>query len=185
MSCYNFHECITSLKRIENANRRNMPSVSSTPAEWCLPPIGILKLNMDAGVFAADFKVSRRVVLHDSASDILFSVVYIFPNVTFPLHAKLLAIKVGLETMRGFGASHILVESDLLLAIQEIHNGSISFFEWFAIIHDILNLALCCSVIGFSHVQRSSNVVAHKLARVSYDSGGQQVWLGLLPDMVM
>ena len=68
-----------------------------------------------------------------------------------------------------------MVESDSLMAIQEISKKQGSFCEWESIILDIVDLSLECHFCSFSHV-RSANVVALNLAKLPCDLSDYKVW---------
>ena len=61
-------------------------------------------------------------------------------NIQSLLQAELLAICFGLQLSRSYNFTSVLIESDSLLAVNEISNQSTMMSEWGSIIADILFL---------------------------------------------
>lgn len=56
------------------------------------------------------------------------------------------------------------VESNSLLAINEINNGPFNSFHWLSIVLDILSLKIVCGVRYFSFIPRAVNEHAYNIA---------------------
>ena len=104
----------------EMTSPRNVDPVSLL--EWRKPPFGYVKLNVDAAFFS-ELKVARlRIVVRDSRGEVLWCAMEKVTMVYSPLQAELLAILFGMHEMTGSPFQDIEVESDSLLAINEVEN---------------------------------------------------------------
>ena len=92
-------------------------------------------------------------------------------NVELPLHAEFLTILFGLEVARRNSFLSMIVESDSLLAIQEILKHKGFFCEWQCLISDIISLSLEYNYYKFSHIRRSTNGCAHNIVHLSCELG--------------
>lgn len=75
-----------------------------------------------------------------------------------------MAVREALKWMKTQGWDHVQLESDCLKVIQSVQNQtSISYFD--LILNDIRNIAREFCNLSFLFVKRSTNRVAHLLAR--------------------
>ena len=111
------------------------------------------------------------MVLRDSSSNVMLSAVTKIDRVDSPLHAEIKAILFGMEVAWANSFSSLIVESDSLIAIQEISKNQESFCEWESIISDIMDLSLLCSNCSFHSIKRSANMCAHDIAKVYCELG--------------
>ena len=152
-----------------------------SPPTWSLPISGSFKLNVDA-TFNADSKIAGLgMVLRDSSSNVMLSAVTKIDRVDSPLHAEIKAILFGMEVAWANSFSSLIVESDSLIAIQEISKNQESFCEWESIISDIMDLSLLCSNCSFHSIKRSANMCAHDIAKVYCELGSLKEWRNSLP----
>ena len=77
-----------------------------------------------------------------------------------------------------------MIESDSLLAIQEITKQLETFSVWEGIFSDIIGFSVDCSFCTSTHIRRSANGLAHNLARLCTEVGTYEVWRNSLPPMV-
>ena len=75
----------------------------------------------------------------------------------------------------------VIVESDCLVAVNELRKEKASFCEWASIFQDIHDLSFEFVSCSFGHVNRTVNVLAHNLARVHYEVRDRKIWKRVLP----
>ena len=95
---------------------------------WSPPPGGFIKINTDAA-YDLSFKVASLGIVTRMIRG-LFGCVLIHRWTIFksPLQAELLAICFGLRLPRSYNFISVLIESDSLLAVNEIFKQSILKF---------------------------------------------------------
>ncbi|XWS44556.1 hypothetical protein CRYUN_Cryun15aG0056500 [Craigia yunnanensis] len=121
-------------------------------------------------------EASLGMVVRDHSGSIFLCVLTRVVNVESPLHAEIKAILFSLEEALNNSFLSLMIESDSLLAIQEIMKQHGSFYVWEGIISDIINLSLECSFCSFTHIRRSVNGFAHNLAKLCTELGAYKVW---------
>lgn len=94
-----------------------------------------------------------------------------------------LAIKCGVLLARDMELSHIIIESDALVAIQGILAakavGSLGH-----VYQGILSILSSFDSWSVKHVKRDYNRVAHELAQFARKNETSQVWKGFYPPIV-
>ena len=189
--CFQNNSCRMPMALVRSANKMHHDSrlalVSSyvlgteSPATWSPPHRNCFKLNVDAA-YSSDTKMAKLgMVVCDYLGNIYLCAVITLDNIKTFLQAKIKAILFDLETAHDFYYRDLLVESDSLIAIQEVSKGQGSFCEWESIIVDIVNLALECRSCSFSHVKRAANAFADSLAKLPCDVGVIKQWRNSLP----
>ena len=73
------------------------------------------------------------------------------------------------------------MESDCLVAIQELLKEKDSYCEWGSYFVDIQDRSLEFNFCHFKHVNKSANGLAHSLAKYSCDVGVHKIWRNSLP----
>ncbi|XVF69408.1 hypothetical protein PTKIN_Ptkin11bG0079700 [Pterospermum kingtungense] len=157
----------------------NQPVVS-----WCSPPQGILKPNVDEGFNDVEKPAACGFVVRNETGSVLLSGALKFEHVESVLHAELLAILFGLESVTKMELKPAIVESDSLTAIAEIHRGSDSNIACFGIVMDILFFGEVCDVLKFVHVNSAANVLAHRVVKVSELDAEPSIWLKSLSESI-
>ena len=92
-------------------------------------------------------------------------------NIESPLHAKIKTILFDLEVALNNSFLSLMIESDSLLAIQEITKQLETFSVWEGIFSDIIGFSVDCSFCTFTHIRRSANGLAHNLAKLCFEVG--------------
>ena len=149
--------------------------------DWLPPPRRNYKLNVDASYDSASRKASFGAVLRDASSKVQIAAVSKVEDVDSPLQAELMAILFGLQVTSEQEFKEILVESDCLLAVQEILRRQDSLCEWGSILMDIQDRSLEFNQCSFRHINRFANVLAHNLSKVYCEVGEHNIWRNSLP----
>jgi hypothetical protein len=83
---------------------------------------------------------------------------------------------------RDVGLTEVEVEGDSLIIFNDLGDQDVCFASYIDIIKDIQQLACSLEQVGFSHVHRDGNRVAHVLARKALElSSDFLVWLEDVP----
>ena len=79
------------------------------------------------------------------------------------------------------GLQRVIFEGDSTTIISAISQGSSVLASFGNIIDDVRHLLPSFSVVSFTHVHRSGNVVADALAKKASSMGGCHIWMDTLP----
>jgi ribonuclease HI len=95
------------------------------------------------------------------------------------------ALLRGLEFLEKIGCSSAYVESDSLELIKGC-NGDIEIWSpYTAVLADCFQKPSLMDMVVFQHYSRDANVVAHNLAKVTYESRNSFIWDGSPPDFIV
>ena len=97
------------------------------------------------------------------------------------IEVKTLATKRALELAVEIGINKVILESDSVVLMQNLKDGTRSLAQYNHIANNILFLASYFSDLKFSHVSRSYNKVAHSLVRWAPLSSPLSVWMEDIP----
>ena len=75
----------------------------------------------------------------------------------------------------------IQLESDHWIVVSEISKGEESFCIWDSIFAYILDLFHCFESCSVSYINRTTNELAHNLAKLQCDLGEHRFWRNSLP----
>ncbi|KAF5454765.1 hypothetical protein F2P56_024405 [Juglans regia] len=151
---------------------------------WVAPEHGFLKLNVDVAVFANQISSGVGLLLRNSKAEIIFSTSKKENDVNDPIEIEMLAILRGLRFCFPLGISHLVIESDSLLMVNEVQSDSISRSLQGNMVQQIKQLMLrfpCCSI---QHNSRLGNGAAHGLAKLAWNIDDLITWGGSCPDCI-
>ena len=149
-------------------------SVSASPSHWLAPPVGVVKLNVDASL-STDGWVGLGVVARTSNGEILFAAVRRVRACWAPEVAEAKAISMAVRLGRKFGLQDVIMESDCQVVINRLSKNAFFLSDLDGVLHDIVSSCVCFSSFLWSHVKRDGNCVAHNLAKL-FPFGVEQVW---------
>ena len=96
--------------------------------------------------------------------------------------AEAIAVREAVKLARDVGLIEVEVEGDSLIIFNDLGDQDVCFASYIDIIKDIQQLACSLERVGFSHVRRNGNRVAHVLARKALElSSDFLVWLEDVP----
>ena len=150
-------------------------------ARWIPPVNDSVKLNVDAAYCPRSKVAGLGMVVRNDLGVICLCAVKRIDKVESPLQAELMAVAFGLEIAKEISFPSISVESDSLLAIQEILKQNDTFCRWECTISDILDLSLAFDSCNFTHVRRTANRCAHNVANLPCVLGNFMVWRNSTP----
>ena len=195
--CFHDNYCLSATKIFSSVNslisdfkQLNMTGDSAAECQraagresqqWLPPSGGRLKINTDASFRQLTKEAVLAVVGRDATGKVCFCARSKKYGIQSPLQAELLAIRLGMEVALDNGFKAIHVETDSLLAVQEIDKGKNSSCEWGCVVVDICAAIHSCEVGVVSHVRRAFNSCAHNLAKLSGVNDIEGIWWGTFP----
>ncbi|PON70489.1 Ribonuclease H-like domain containing protein [Trema orientale] len=132
------------------------------PSVWIPPPPKWYKINSDVAV-RSDHSVCSAVG-RDSQGVIVFATTTRV-NVTEPSVGEALALKEGLSQVLLRKLQPAVLESDCQELISTLQGSLQPAWNICSIVEEILLMARCVGVIEFSYTPRSTNYLAHNLAK--------------------
>ncbi|XVF37922.1 hypothetical protein REPUB_Repub20aG0053200 [Reevesia pubescens] len=115
------NKCLHTKGRVEVNTSSNV-----AVTRWTPPKLGDVKLNVDASWLAEDGSSRLGIAFKDDKGEILLSEIANVHQVSDPMHAEVLAIKWGSEFAWDYNVSAITLETDSLLAVNELQKGMLS-----------------------------------------------------------
>ena len=112
------------------------------PERWFPPFHGRFKLNVDAAFCPRNKVAFLGMVARNESGDFCVCAIMKTDKVDSTLQAELMAIAFGLKMAMEISLPFVCVESDFLMAIQEILKHHDSFCLWKSIISDIFDLSM-------------------------------------------
>ena len=161
------------------------PAVGRTPARtlphWLPPPVGSVKLNVDAAVKRDGSAGSVGVVCRSTAGLFLGASTITFKDLSDPAILEALACREALALALDLGQSHLCVASDCLGVINNLSRPFLGTYS--TVLREIKWRTGDFDMVTFIHESRSANMEAHSLARFSSSlEPGRRVWFMQPPE---
>ncbi|XP_062102834.1 uncharacterized protein LOC133812999 [Humulus lupulus] len=145
----------------------NFLSPADGRLSWVKPPLGALKINVDAAIFsaAATYSFAGIVRDHEGAFVEAFSVCR--AGVVSPELGEALGVREALSWIKKRSWQQVEIETDSLLVVQALRSST-SMASYFGVVTDECK-ALWKELVSVSiyFVKRSTNEAAHALAKAS------------------
>jgi ribonuclease HI len=131
------------------------------------PPEDWVGVNVDAALFPAENRMGCGAVFRDHKGQFLLSFSEGMSGYPAPEMAEAIAVRRALTVSRDKGFQKIVIVSDCLSLIQRISSVARDRSTLGTVVGDIKTLKTDFESCLFRFSSRSTNVVAHKLARMS------------------
>ncbi|KAL9245385.1 hypothetical protein vseg_019046 [Gypsophila vaccaria] len=128
---------------------------------WQPPPEGVVKINVDAGIYQA--KRGFGILARDDMGVVVWCSVIQEEGEMVVEVAEAMAILWALSKARDAGNSRVVVESDCLTMVTALNSNAKGRSNLFLILDDIRCLASCFEVISWRYISRNFNKGAHEL----------------------
>jgi len=159
----NWRRYVTAMeeKKVKNRGR-----VTGT-AEWKTPPRGVLKVNVDASIGRGG-KRGIGVIVRNSRGEIRMAACKRIHAEWEVDTAEAYAVLYGLQTCWEAGYRRIELETDSKIVADAMNRKTQLQNYTSVFIQDALVQGDRFDAVSFSHVRRSANMEAHKLAQLAY-----------------
>ncbi|XP_021744858.1 uncharacterized protein LOC110710824 [Chenopodium quinoa] len=161
-----------------------VPKGKSARKRWKPPPIGVLKLNVDGGVFEG-VGSSAGVVIRGADGAAVLAAVRMVEDRWEPKIAEAKAILWGVQAAADYGVRRIIVEGDCLGVLNAIEAQERGDSSLHLIFDDIYHVIQGFESVSWKYISREGNKVAHELAHCFLWVLGSRVWLSNFPDCVV
>ncbi|KAK9670180.1 hypothetical protein RND81_13G183600 [Saponaria officinalis] len=182
-----FGKMVLEYNAIMEAERHNMKArENESNSDWQAPPLGSLKLNVDA-TFLPNGEVGLGGVIRDDMGRLKATMVRRCRlSKDDVIMAEALSFLNGLLVAKSLGVMRISVETDSLILVNRLKSGGGDIHShWGTVIEDIMDIASSFLEVSFSHVCRVGNSVAHWIARSEPVEGMASVCTENFPQSVI
>lgn len=177
---------IEAYQRVHETEQINRRDGVSKQKQWCPPPIGYYKVNVDAAVQAGAQLTGIRVVIRNSQGQVVATVAV---KNTKPQEnvsaAEAEAVKRGMEMAIEAGLSAVIIETDCMEVVNLANNITSSRKEILWAISDIQSYMEKFQSITIQHVSRCCNSCAQSLAERALRSSESVTWKDNFPPDVL
>uniref|UniRef100_A0A453BDG5 RNase H type-1 domain-containing protein n=1 Tax=Aegilops tauschii subsp. strangulata TaxID=200361 RepID=A0A453BDG5_AEGTS len=134
---------------------------------WLRPPMGFVKLNVDASFDHDLLRGTAGAVLRDDKGRFIVGGSWRLDWCADVLTAEALALRFGLTLAQKAGCNRLIVNSDNTEVIDMMKNGGQSAGAATAVFDDCYFMACEFTITRFEHCNREANKVAHEIARLA------------------
>ncbi|GMN68764.1 hypothetical protein TIFTF001_037815 [Ficus carica] len=150
---------------------------------WLPPQSGYLKLNIDASVSSGSDHIGIGAVIRDEKGRILGAMAKSVEGTFSPFLAECIALREGLMMAKELESFTLVVETDAINVVSAVSDNTEFSLEC-PILEDVKQLLTQLWNPGVYHIRRSTNHVAHFLARFGFNSNCTNVWICETPILV-
>ncbi|KAL5540285.1 hypothetical protein UlMin_042768 [Ulmus minor] len=151
---------------------------------WKPPEMGIVKINTDAAWCNRTKKFGLGVVIRDHSGSILGSAATPVSSFVSVDVAEGWALERGARLAKYLGFSAIELESDCLGVVMALQQQTHFISELSFVFDSINDHCNAFQQFSFSYTPRTSNQVAHNLAKLALSLADEQIWRGRGPDCI-
>ncbi|VVA35126.1 PREDICTED: ribonuclease H At1g65750 [Prunus dulcis] len=151
---------------------------------WQPPHENSLKINVNGAWKPGTTEGGVGVVVRDSTGKFVAGCAIKLTNVFSAPQVEALAARTGIILAMVMGYQNVVFESDVLQIVTALRNHSIDRSVIGYVVEDTESLLTQITGEGFTHIRRTANGVAHRLARFALHIGGSLYWFEELPDFI-
>ena len=133
---------------------------------WVAPEVGKVKINVDASVVLGSGTYSADMVLRDHHGEFCIARNYRREGDISVLEAEAGGVLEALKWVLELGVTNVTIESDSILTVRAVRNGSVNYLEVGNLFEDSRLIMRNRPDISISYVKKQANKAAHMLARV-------------------
>jgi hypothetical protein len=149
--------------------------------QWSKPQQGTFKLNWDAAVDTKQRMIGVGIVARDSDGKVLGVKCSLHRNITNSSVAEAFGARLCAKFGLFLGLKSVVLEGDALEVVQAISRKSADAGYLDNIIGETLYILSYFDRWEVSHVRRTGNMAAHKVAKLALLQQRNHVWLGSFP----
>ncbi|XP_042988690.1 uncharacterized protein LOC122316220 [Carya illinoinensis] len=172
------------LLRSFNSIKGQTPIQLKKYLRWCPPPNEYLKLNIDGAMFCDLKKVGIGMILSNENGEVLMAASKVENEGDNPEIIELLAVFQGMQMRVGRFVMNLIVESYYLLLVDSLNKNDMLDFELGALYGEVMRRKTCFASCSFTHVFREGNLVAHSLARYTWNVENIEIWEDCIPNFL-
>ena len=172
----------TSVLAIANHYKKSTAKNSSNVDErWTLPNSGFVKVNVDAAFHADCGSGATAAVIRDFKGNFIAANCAYIDRGLNVVSMEAMAMRDGLNLANSLGFHNVEAESDSTQVISSCSGQSQWWDEAAAIFADCVDLAASIGRVKFKHCSRTTNEVAHEIAKYSFCNRSSESWINEPP----
>ena len=148
--------------------------------KWNPPHSGIFKVNVDGATLDLGGNSSIGVIVRDYTGLTVVTSCKVLKACYSANLVEIMALLHGILLARDLQLSRVILESDALVAIQDINNKYTDSSSGYLIM-DILHICSSFESCSFQHISRDFNQVAHEFTHFACRTGFSLLWMGVTP----
>ena len=152
-------------------------TVNARSSNWTPPSGSNYKLNFDAAIFQEGMATGFGAVIQNNEGEVMATLSARGPPVRDSEEAEVLACRKALEFTVDSGFTNIVLEGDNAVVMAAISSSRLMYSRLGHLYADIHCLATGLQVQSVSCVARTTNSVAHSLARFANCINDEIIWL--------
>ncbi|KAL8156219.1 hypothetical protein AgCh_001348 [Apium graveolens] len=151
--------------------------------QWCKPPPGWIKINIDASCRVDYDFIGAGCVVRNEKGEFMRTRACQIGGRMQAKESEVRSLKEALLWVRQWRTTKCIFEMDAKSVVDAIHGGSgISIFH--TIVEDCVELPKHFEQVLVVFARRSANRVAHLLAQATYSRSGPMEWYDTAPDFI-
>ncbi|XP_024164491.1 uncharacterized protein LOC112171562 [Rosa chinensis] len=175
--------CLTWLEEFRQTRQVPATQIQNVAKNW--KPAEIPKLNVDGAFVTQAAYGETGGVLRSSTGSFIAAFMKPVQHVNSAQQVELLAIREGLNFLKTLRLQQAIIESDCLLAIQDLARTDVNLSELSNLVQDIQQTIQVMQGVQISFSPRSCNKVAHRLASLAFDDGHSEDWHARPPSCIL
>lgn len=152
-------------------------------SSWVRPPVGKIKINVDAHILAS-FYVGLEVAVRNDRGELMLAATRRIEGEMDVELAEIAAVRYGMILAKRFGYDRIWVEGDAMNVVRTIDSNIKGEAPAWLLYDDICKLSSQFEGFIISHVKRGGNTVAHHIARWDTRGSSELVCMNSFPQSV-
>lgn len=161
---------VTQWREVQKVNRSNARYQQLHHQDillrWKPPEVGVLKVNVDASVYAGRSSFSVGMVLRDHAGRFCRARNFRRMGEVYVFEAEAEGVLAALKWIVEHDIANVEIESDSVLTVQALRKDTQNLLEVGNILQESRLLLQARPDIRVFHIKKQANKVAHLLARV-------------------
>ncbi|KAL5547561.1 hypothetical protein UlMin_002792 [Ulmus minor] len=170
-------------KWIHDRTWLNDESLVASP--WQAPKVGFVKVNTNAAWCSNQKKFGLGSVIRDHTGKMLGSVATPVSSSVSVAVAESWALENGASLAQQMGFSAVILESDCLGVTKALNSRTLHDSDLSYVFYSIYEICNEFDMYKFSYTPRTSNQVAHSLARLALSLENDQTWPSGIPESLI
>jgi ribonuclease HI len=151
-------------RKTDAANRRQQ---QVQHVAWQPPPAGVVKCNIDAGIFDTEQRVGMGACLRDEKGHFIATMTTNTDAGMTAAEGEAWGLYQGIKWITSSGYHKVVFELDCKMVVDDIHNNYPNHSEYGSIIQDCKNILDLYNDFVVVFTRRQANGSAHALARAA------------------
>jgi ribonuclease HI len=143
-----------------------------------------VKINWDAALDKQKKLMGVGVMIRDHRGDVIATQCSTWQYITDPAVAEAMALRTAAAVRQQLGIMEVILEGDSLEVVQAVKKEEESWTNFGPIVEEVKDMLKGCHSWKISHVKRTANEVAHKMAKMVVSLNVNQIWVSTIPPCI-